>query len=670
MRAICCLVISALLVLGEKSVCAEVRVSGLSARQRPGTGLFDIRYDLVADAEYVAVDLSVFDGESSVSVASARGDLGSKVKAEIGRAVVWDAQTDYGIARLSTNLVVALGVSALRPEGGDPRANDWLEFDDRWIRNHYADGSYTVSDLESGVMWTYDAASKGTAPWREALAYCEQLSYAGYSDWKLPDKKQLVSLFPFIHYFRDVQPERYWSSQPNYSYADSVNMADGRAKYDYPSKGRWIWPCRDIPESLESRDRGDLVIASISPVFLDTYTFQVDYDRNGVADMFDDRDGDGRIDALCDFNGNGQPDLLEDFNKNGLPDALEDVNQNKIPDAFEDANRNGISDGFEDVNGNGIPDSFEAKFPLVGYDADQQAFGPMRLKVYATDRLDEPLDADRIYHGEKFRIDWSDFLANSSDDFSGFVYRVDQDPAGELGLKNGAYVGRNSHPYVEVKLRGDGCYYVHVAPVLAREFKVAPQLHSVAMIRRDSRAPRIHSVTHPDASRWYASRQLSLEFLPVHLDCKSVKQFYYEWDRHPDTVPDLLSTPLVGFKTAYSSLEDGVYYFHLRSEDFSGALSATSHYAVRVGKRPKPAPDFIVDRTEGVAPLTVQFVDQSQNEVNAYVWDLNGDGVMDSSQKNPMFAYHKPGVYSVKLTLIGPGGVAFKEKAGLITVHP
>ena len=48
-----------------------------------------------------------------------------------------------------------------------------------------------VTDSTTGLMWQKTYASK---TWQAALKYCEDLSYAGYSDWRLPNKNELASL--------------------------------------------------------------------------------------------------------------------------------------------------------------------------------------------------------------------------------------------------------------------------------------------------------------------------------------------------------------------------------------------------------------------------------------------------------------------------------------------
>jgi hypothetical protein len=70
------------------------------------------------------------------------------------------------------------------------------------------DNGDTVTDSSTGLVWTRaysnDTAEfpsvlslglgNGSMDWEDALYFCENLSYAGYTDWKLPDAKELHSI--------------------------------------------------------------------------------------------------------------------------------------------------------------------------------------------------------------------------------------------------------------------------------------------------------------------------------------------------------------------------------------------------------------------------------------------------------------------------------------------
>ncbi|KPA13920.1 Dystroglycan-type cadherin-like domain protein, partial [Candidatus Magnetomorum sp. HK-1] len=69
---------------------------------------------------------------------------------------------------------------------------------------------------------------------------------------------------------------------------------------------------------------------------------------------------------------------------------------------------------------------------------------------------------------------------------------------------------------------------------------------------------------------------------------------------------------------------------------------------------PKPQPDFTLNSGQGNIPLTVQFMDNTQNTVTEWLWDF-GDGVQSTAQ-HPKHTYFMKGMYSVRLTTKGPGG--------------
>ena len=78
---------------------------------------------------------------------------------------------------------------------------------------------------------------------------------------------------------------------------------------------------------------------------------------------------------------------------------------------------------------------------------------------------------------------------------------------------------------------------------------------------------------------------------------------------------------------------------------------------------PAPAPtrppynaDFIAEPTTGEGATVVQFIDQSTGEIISWAWDFNSDGVIDSTEQNPICTYTVDGLYSVTLTIAGPYG--------------
>ena len=81
-----------------------------------------------------------------------------------------------------------------------------------------------------------------------------------------------------------------------------------------------------------------------------------------------------------------------------------------------------------------------------------------------------------------------------------------------------------------------------------------------------------------------------------------------------------------------------------------------------------PVANFTSDQKIGYAPLYVRFKDQSKF-VTSWAWDFNGDGIVDSTEQNPLYIYNTSGKYSVKLTATGPGGSSSITKTSYVTVN-
>ncbi|SLM31851.1 hypothetical protein MTBBW1_460007 [Desulfamplus magnetovallimortis] len=63
--------------------------------------------------------------------------------------------------------------------------------------NQFRDnGDATITDLATGLMWMKDDSGYGMV-WQDALSYCEDLTFAGYSDWRLPNAKELQSIVDY-----------------------------------------------------------------------------------------------------------------------------------------------------------------------------------------------------------------------------------------------------------------------------------------------------------------------------------------------------------------------------------------------------------------------------------------------------------------------------------------
>jgi hypothetical protein len=110
-------------------------------------------------------------------------------------------------------------------------------------------GNGTVTDNLTGLMWeqkTDDGSSRDkdiTFTWKDALAYCENLTLGSFSDWRLPNPKELERIVdlgaanPAVDttYFSDTSNGLYWTgtscSKCHKRKAFTIDFSDGELYY-------------------------------------------------------------------------------------------------------------------------------------------------------------------------------------------------------------------------------------------------------------------------------------------------------------------------------------------------------------------------------------------------------------------------------------------------------
>jgi len=115
--------------------------------------------------------------------------------------------------------------------------------------NFTDNGDGTVTDNNTGLIWQQGEGGEKT--WENAILYCEDLSLAGYTDWRLPNKNELNSIIDYekynpaidINFFPDVNNSPYWSSTTyanNSSSAWRVYFDDGYVDSSLKSNGHYV----------------------------------------------------------------------------------------------------------------------------------------------------------------------------------------------------------------------------------------------------------------------------------------------------------------------------------------------------------------------------------------------------------------------------------------------
>lgn len=98
----------------------------------------------------------------------------------------------------------------------------------------------TVTDKLTGLMWQKEYLEEEKI-WKDALKYCEDLTYAGYDDWRLPNKNELASLLdpgksaaPYSNF--PGMPGSWFRSSSTYAYTTlntwNVNFGSGNVNYE------------------------------------------------------------------------------------------------------------------------------------------------------------------------------------------------------------------------------------------------------------------------------------------------------------------------------------------------------------------------------------------------------------------------------------------------------
>ena len=114
------------------------------------------------------------------------------------------------------------------------------------------------------------------------------------------------------------------------------------------------------------------------------------------------------------------------------------------------------------------------------------------------------------------------------------------------------------------------------------------------------------------------------------------------------------------------------YYWKVVTKDNHNATTESPLWSFTTTNDPPVASFTVVDHTEGWAPLTVNFTDTSLDPdgdaIVSWAWDFNGDGIIDSHDRNPKFSYTSWGTYTASLSVSDVYG-ATSTKTVTISVY-
>jgi gliding motility-associated-like protein len=95
-----------------------------------------------------------------------------------------------------------------------------------------------------------------------------------------------------------------------------------------------------------------------------------------------------------------------------------------------------------------------------------------------------------------------------------------------------------------------------------------------------------------------------------------------------------------------------------------GFLLALAVFSVKL--QGQVTASFTADATTGCVPKLIKFTDNSTGNITAWQWSFGNSAT--STLQNPAIIYTTPGVYTVSLTVSGPGGTNTTTKTAYITI--
>lgn len=197
---------------------SPVTITNASVSQVEGTRTVNVAYDLWAEGSAL-VNLEVYRNGTNLSASSFSGAVGM-VAPGTNRLVSWNAGADWNLNvdeltfRLSSEdglpfyAPYSLNAPSLVPQTG--QTNDYslagsdgdLQSGLEWPEPRFTDnGDGTVSDNLTGLMWVKGQYS---STWGGALQYCASMTTGGHNDWRVPNVREMRTLFSSFNYYQPV----------------------------------------------------------------------------------------------------------------------------------------------------------------------------------------------------------------------------------------------------------------------------------------------------------------------------------------------------------------------------------------------------------------------------------------------------------------------------------
>jgi len=130
----------------------------------------------------------------------------------------------------------------------------------------------------------------------------------------------------------------------------------------------------------------------------------------------------------------------------------------------------------------------------------------------------------------------------------------------------------------------------------------------------------------------------------------------YEWDINYDGISDSYEYDTSSPTQSHVYASQGTYTIKLRVTDLVN-ITDNSLTSAEISDS-APSANFEGNPLTGPGPLAVTYTNISTgyDQPLSYQWDFDNDGIVDSTELNPMHSYESPGIYSVTLTVTDSDG--------------
>ena len=98
-----------------------------------------------------------------------------------------------------------------------------------WPDPRFTDnGDETVTDNLTGLMWSKDAQLiSGERSFQDALSSCNELEFADYTDWRLPNMRELLSLIDYGNKWPALASDHPFLNVVSWNYQSSTSSQLG-----------------------------------------------------------------------------------------------------------------------------------------------------------------------------------------------------------------------------------------------------------------------------------------------------------------------------------------------------------------------------------------------------------------------------------------------------------